>query len=127
MLATIVIVYIGSNQFLPGGHTQFQMWYAELMPITILLSGLPALCSFNLYHWVIPIDINTPSLHQLTNMALLLWFVVSFSPENNFGWSELFQGKFKIVPAPDLRRQRRNKKEGEKVKASQASEKVKGE
>ena len=74
----LTIQYVGGLIFfIPGGHFQFQLWYQELVPLLLMMSGFPVLGCFNLYRDMIPNPSHEVNIshHQIFIGLLMLWML----------------------------------------------------
>jgi hypothetical protein len=55
-------MYLAGVNFVPGGHQQFQLWYQDLMPIAIMMTGIPAVFTFSLFHDIYPARLAHPNV-----------------------------------------------------------------
>ena len=55
---------------MPGGHQQFQMWYWDLIPLALAMTGFPMWAMFKLYHDIYPCRIHQPIVHHVFALAL---------------------------------------------------------
>lgn len=73
----MVICYVTGAQFVPGGHQQFQMWYWDLLPMTIEMIGLPHWLTFKLFHDIFPCRIGDPMVHHVFTLLLCFWLMTA--------------------------------------------------
>jgi hypothetical protein len=58
----MIIMYLAGVNFVPGGHQQFQLWYQDLMPIAIMMTGIPAVFTFSLFQDIYPARLAHPNV-----------------------------------------------------------------
>jgi len=71
----IVILYLTGSCFVPGGHTQFQLWYQDLIPLCLQMSGLPSFISFKLYLDMFPCHFDSRNTHHLFLLSLCAYLL----------------------------------------------------
>ena len=72
----LIICYLAGAQLVPGGHQQFQMWYWDLLPLAMEMTGLPSFLTFKLYRDIYPAHLPHPMVHHHFSMLLSLWLLV---------------------------------------------------
>lgn len=53
----LLTCYIGGVVLIPGQHKQFQMWYLELLPLLVAISGIQPLLIFAAYNNMFPANV----------------------------------------------------------------------
>ena len=62
LIELMIIMYLAGVNFVPGGHQQFQLWYQDLLPIAIMMTGIPAVFTFSLFHDIYPARLAHPNV-----------------------------------------------------------------
>ena len=75
----LIVLYLAGLNFVPGGHQQFQLWYQDLIPLALMMTGLPAVFTYKLYNDIYPSRIVHPNVHHMFSMALAL-FLLTIGP-----------------------------------------------
>ena len=70
LIELMIVMYLVGINFVPGGHQQFQLWYWDLLPIAIMMTGIPAAFTFALYHDIYPCRLAHPNVQHIFAMAL---------------------------------------------------------
>ena len=78
MIEIMFIMYVGSCQLMPGGHVNFQLWYIQLIPMLLFMSGLPPILLFKLYQDIYPGKLNqsNESTHHIMSLILMGFLLV---------------------------------------------------
>jgi hypothetical protein len=80
-LKTIEILVVGmlvGAICVPGGHRQFILWYSQMIPFALEMTGLPYWASFWIYPAVFPPDHcswNHKYMHHIVTIVLALWLL----------------------------------------------------
>jgi len=75
----ILVLYLSGSNFVPGGHMQFQLWYIDLIPFALLMTGIPPVFTYSIFQFVYPSRIDDPNVHHLTTLGLS-FFLLTIGP-----------------------------------------------
>ena len=84
MVDLLVIPFIGSTMFVPGGHKQFQLVYLDLIPLCFSMTPLPTIAFFKVFYDIYPCNVSDDRLtiydsykyHHLTTLAIVFYCLI---------------------------------------------------
>lgn len=79
-LELLVVSYLSGICMVPGGHQQFQIWYQELIPMALAMTGLPLQFLPKLWMDVWPSRLEHPNVHHLLLLALCIYLLSAGTP-----------------------------------------------
>jgi hypothetical protein len=71
----VVLFLVGVN-FVPGGHQQFQLWYVELVPLALMMTGFSPILTFWLYTSLYPCELAEREYHHLVLLFISMWLMI---------------------------------------------------
>jgi hypothetical protein len=78
---------------MPGGHFQFQLWYVDLMPLPIFMTGLPVPLIYKLFSFMYPINLFEPLFQHCFAILLTIYLGLTYNFRQNYGFGDLLTCK----------------------------------
>lgn len=78
----LLIVYISSIAFVPGGHRQFLIWFVDLIPMALMMIGFEPLIYTNLFVivWCYSEKLKARMLMHVFHLAIS-FYLLTVGPE----------------------------------------------